>query len=276
MYPGAPLTQNIAPKLLRRHKPDTSGRSNTAMPTTGTPVMHNLLETPIALLAGLLTIASPCILPVMPILLGTSVERPDRVRPLFIIAGFILTFASFALLLGAVSSTVHVAQQALRDTAIALLALSGLLRLWPRPYDWLMAQLQEPLQRMGAAVSPGARAASGNTGGFVLGMSLGAVWTPCAGPVLASILVLVVKAQDLGWSALLLGLYAVGAAIPMLAIIYGGQYMTHRVRLLARHAYRLQQVFGVLVMLTALAIYLQYDVLVYARIAALFPSLKGL
>jgi cytochrome c biogenesis protein CcdA len=94
--------------------------------------------------------------------------------------------------------------------------------------------------------------------------------------VLASILVLVVKAQDLGWSALLLGLYAVGAAIPMLAIIYGGQYMTQRVRLVSRHAYRLQQVFGVLVMLTALAIYLQYDVLVYARVAALFPSLKGL
>ncbi|OXC73747.1 cytochrome c biogenesis CcdA family protein [Caballeronia sordidicola] len=238
--------------------------------------MHNLFETPIALLAGLLTIASPCILPVMPILLGTSVERPDRVRPLFIIAGFILTFASFALLLGAVSSTVHVAQQALRNAAIALLALSGLLRLWPRPYDWLMAKIQEPLQRMGAAVAPGARAARGNAGGFVLGMSLGAVWTPCAGPVLASILVLVVKAQDLGWSALLLGLYAVGAAIPMLAIIYGGQYMTQRVRLVSRHAYRLQQVFGVLVMLTALAIYLQYDVLVYARVAALFPSLKGL
>ena len=63
--------------------------------------MHNLIETPLALLAGLLTIASPCILPVMPILLGSSVDRPSRVRPLFIIAGFILSFASFAMLLGA-------------------------------------------------------------------------------------------------------------------------------------------------------------------------------
>src|ERR1700674_3124732 len=223
--------------------------------------MHNLLETPLALLAGLLTIASPCILPVMPILLGTSADRPDRVRPLFIIAGFSLTFASFAMLLGAVSSTVHVAQQALRNTGIVLLALSGLLRLWPRPYDWLVAHLQQPLQRLWPAVSPGVQTSSGNAGGFVLGMSLGAVWTPCAGPVLASILVLVVKAQDLEWSGLLLALYAFGAAIPMLAIIYGGQYATHRVRLVARHAHRLQQVFGMLVMLTALAIYLQYDIL---------------
>jgi cytochrome c biogenesis protein CcdA len=94
--------------------------------------------------------------------------------------------------------------------------------------------------------------------------------------VLASILVLVVKAQDLGWSALLLTSYAIGAAIPMLAIIYGGHCVTQRVRVVARHAQLLQQIFGVLVMLTALAIYLQYDVLVYARIAAIFPSLKGL
>ncbi|SAL61117.1 cytochrome c biogenesis protein transmembrane region [Caballeronia terrestris] len=238
--------------------------------------MHNLIETPLAFAAGLLTIASPCILPIMPILLGTSVDRPDRVRPLFIIAGFILTFASFAMLLGAVSSSVHVAQQALRNSAIVLLALSGFLRVWPRPYDWAVARLQEPLQRLWPASLTPATTGSGNAGGFVLGMSLGAVWTPCAGPVLASILVLVVKAQDAQWSGLLLALYAIGAAIPMLAIIYGGQFMTQRVRLLARHAHRIQQVFGVLVMLTALAIYLQYDVLAYAWIASFFPALKGL
>jgi cytochrome c-type biogenesis protein len=242
--------------------------------------MHNLLETPLALLAGLLTIASPCILPVMPILLGTSVERPDRVRPLFIIAGFILSFASFAMLLGAVSSQFHVAQEALRNTAIALLGLSGLLRLWPRPYDWLIARLGQPLQGLGAKMNthlaPDALKGNTNAGGFMLGMSLGAVWTPCAGPVLASILVLVVKAQDLGWSALLLSMYAIGAAIPMLAIIYGGQYITKRVRLVSRHAQRLQQLFGVLVMMAALAIYLQYDILAISWIASHFPSLKGI
>ena len=237
--------------------------------------MHNFIETPFALLAGLLTIASPCVLPVLPILLGSSVgpagSTPNRTRPLFIIAGFILSFSAFAMLLGAVSSTVHVAQEALRNTAIALLALSGLLRLWPRPYEWLVAHLQAPLQRMHSAAPKMPKEHAGNTGGFVLGMSLGAVWTPCAGPVLASILVLVVKAQDLGWSALLLLMYAIGAAIPMLAILYGGQYITRHVRVLSRHTQRLQQLFGVLVMLTALAIYLQYDVLITA-LSSLFSS----
>jgi cytochrome c biogenesis protein CcdA len=235
--------------------------------------MHAPLEPLLALLAGLFTIASPCVLPVMPVLLGTAVERPARTRPLFVIAGFVLSFASFALLLGAVSSTVHIAQQALRDTATALLALFGCLRLWPRPFDWLMARMTW-LQSVGSASH--ATSGAGNASGFVLGMSLGAVWTPCAGPVLASILVLVVKAQDLQWSALLLMLYAAGAAIPMLGILYGGQYALRQSRAIARHAQRLQQVFGVLVILTAAAIYFQYDTLVVAYLSSFFPSLKGL
>jgi len=235
--------------------------------------MHNLIETPLALLAGLLTIASPCVLPVLPILLGTAIspsgEAPSRTRPLFIIAGFILSFSAFAMLLGAVSSSIHIAQEFLRNIAIALLALTGLLRLWPRPYEWLVAQLRIPLQRLGS-VSPEPRPSS--TGGFILGMSLGAVWTPCAGPVLASILVLVVKAQDLGWSSLLLLMYAIGAALPMLAILYGGQYMSSQVRVIARYSERLQQLFGVLVIVTACAIYLQYDVLVTVWLSSLFSS----
>jgi cytochrome c biogenesis protein CcdA len=237
--------------------------------------MINPLDTPLAFFAGLLTIASPCVLPMLPILLGTGVNQRDRRRPLYIMAGFILSFASFAMLLGAVSAAVDVAQDVLRNTAIALLALSGLFRVWPAPYEWLIARLP----RWGGPATP--RPAStdrqaGHGGAFLLGVSLGAVWTPCAGPVLASILVLVVKAQDPAWSALLLTLYALGAAVPMLGIIYGGQYATQRVRSVARHAQRLQQVFGVLVVATAAAIYLQYDTLAFAWAAQHLPTLKGL
>ena len=233
--------------------------------------MTNPLDTPLAFLAGLLTIASPCVLPMLPILLGSGVNQRNRRRPLFIVAGFILSFASFAMLLGVVSATIDVAQEVLRNTAIALLALSGLFRLWPAPYEWLIARL--PVR--GASTAP--RGDDGSNGGaFLLGISLGAVWTPCAGPVLASILVLVVKAQDPAWSALLLTLYAIGAAVPMLGIIYGGQYATQRVRSVARHAERLQQVFGVLVVATAIAIYLQYDTLAYSWAARHLPTLKGL
>lgn len=219
--------------------------------------MHNPIEASLALLAGIFTIASPCILPILPILLGTAVAQSSRTRPLFIVAGFVVTFAALGMLLGVVSSSVDLAQGALRNVSIAMLALSGLMQLWPAPYRWLMTRLEGPLQRLG---SGGGNAGPGNVGGFVLGVSLGAVWTPCAGPVLASILTLVAKAQDVSWSATLLLLYAAGAGIPMLAIAYGGQFMRGRVRQVARHTLRLQQFFGLLVVLTAGAIYFQYDV----------------
>jgi cytochrome c-type biogenesis protein len=236
--------------------------------------MHGPIEPLLALLAGVFTIASPCVLPIMPIVLGTSVERPDRTRPLFIVAGFIVTFAALALTLGAVSAVAHVAQHTLRDTAAALLATFGLLRLWPAPFDWLVARL--PVPTFGGAGGAGSnQAASSNAGGFMLGMSLGAVWTPCAGPVLASILVLVVKAQNFEWSSLLLGLYALGAALPMLAIIYGGQYAIRQSRSIARIAPRLQQVFGVFIILSAAAIYFQYDTLAVAALSAHFPTFSG-
>ena len=236
--------------------------------------MNNLIEAPLALLAGVLTIASPCVLPILPILLGTAVTSPDgsqRKRPVFIVAGFVLSFAALGMLLASVSQSAITAHEAMRVVALVLLGLMGMTILWRRPYDWLMARVREPLDRIGASGS-----GSGRLGGFVLGMSLGAVWTPCAGPVLASILVLVATAQDLGWSALLLTLYAIGAGIPMLAIAYGGRFMTTRVRVFARYAMRLQQVFGGLMVVTALAIYFHYDVQFYAWLSNYLPTFKGI
>lgn len=236
--------------------------------------MSNLIEAPLALLAGVLTIASPCVLPILPILLGTAVTTTDgagRKMPVFIVAGFILSFATLGMLLASISQSAITAHEAMRVAALVMLGAMGLAMLWRRPYDWLMARVRKPLDRIGAGSS-----GSGRLGGFVLGMSLGAVWTPCAGPVLASILVLVATAQDIGWSALLLTLYAIGAGIPMLAIAYGGRMMTTRVRVVARYAERLQQVFGGLIVLTALAIYFHYDVQFYAWLSNYLPTLKGI
>jgi cytochrome c biogenesis protein CcdA len=222
---------------------------------------------PIALLAGMFTIASPCVLPLLPIMLGTSVEHTNRLRPLSVVAGFVLAFAGLGIALSLLSNSGALAQEAVRSTSVALLALFGLMRIWPQPYDRLIAWASGPLQRV---ASLGSSAGSGNAGGFLLGMSLGAVWTPCAGPVLASILVLAARAQDLAHSSLLMLGYALGAGVPMLAIAYGGKFAATQVRGIARHAQTLQRVFGVLLLLTALAIYFQYDVLAYAWISSLF------
>lgn len=223
----------------------------------------------LAMLAGVLTIAAPCILPMLPILLGASVAQQDRSRPLFIAAGFVTAFSAFALLFGAFSAAIAVDQETLRDGAIALLMLFGLLMLWQRPLALLTPYLGAVINRASAA---GDRTGPGKLGGLLLGATLGVVWTPCAGPALGAILTLVASARDLGRAGLLLLSYAGGAGVPMLLIAYGGQVATTRVRSLARHAARMQQGFGVLIMLTALAMYTQYDTVLTLWLSDLLPQ----
>lgn len=225
------------------------------------------IDAPLALLGGVLTIASPCVLPILPIVLGGALGEQDRSRPVFIVAGFVIAFSSLGLLLASASQHVVQAHEALRLAGVAVLALAGLAMLWKTPYAWAM----ERLGRLAGAVPDGGPRA-GKLGALLLGVSLGAVWTPCAGPVLAAILVLAAQAQDLGRSTGLLMLYAVGAGVPMLAIAYGGQFTRRHVRSVARHAERLQQVFGVLILATAALFYFQADALLYARLADFIPS----
>lgn len=233
--------------------------------------MSNSIELVLALLAGAATIASPCVLPVLPMLLNAAMPRHGRSRPWLIVAGFIISFSTFAMALGSVSAAIEIAQETLRNLALALLALSGLLRVWARPFDWLVERTR--------ALRSGLRGNLEGNGAvkespFLIGLSLGVVWTPCAGPVLASILALVVRASDPARCALLVSLYAIGAALPMLALIAGGQYMTQRLRVLARHTFAIQRIFGVLVICSAAAMYFQYDALLLARLP--FPTFKGL
>jgi len=230
--------------------------------------MTTLIDAPLALLGGVLTIASPCVLPILPIVLGGTLqdrtEGQRNTRPLFIVAGFVISFAALGMLLASASQHVVLAHETLRYAGLAILAVLGVAMLWKAPYAWLMNHLSALVSR---AMPAGGAERAGNLGGLLLGMSLGAVWTPCAGPVLASILVLVAQAQDLGRSVGLLLLYAIGAGIPMLVIAYGGQFVRTRIRAVARHADRLQQLFGALILATAAAIHFQYDVLLYAHLA---------
>lgn len=230
-----------------------------------TPVIDVVL----AFLAGVLTIASPCVLPVLPMLLSASVGEASRLRPLAIALGFVTAFSGLGIVFGALSSAFGEAHGVIRDAAIVFLLVSGLTRIWPAGFERLMTPFGGAIDRVAGV---GERSGNGLAGGFVLGMTLGVVWTPCAGPVLASILALVAKAQDLQRATALLAVFAAGAAIPMLAIAYGGQFATTHVRRIARHTPRLQQAFGVLVVATAAAMYFQYDTLAVAWLTTLVPT----
>lgn len=227
-----------------------------------------MLEFLFAILAGILTIAAPCTLPMLPILLGASIGRTSQLRPAMIALGFVISFSAVALLLGALTRLFDFDPNVLREAAAILLLGFGLLMLWPAPFEWLSIRLNGWLN-FGAA---GSAQREGALGGLVLGTTLGLVWTPCAGPVLGSILTLVATSKNLAWAGTLLVAYAIGAAIPMLAIAYGGQAATTRVRSLARISPRLQQGFGVIVIAFALAAYFQYDTLIVAWLTGFYPT----
>lgn len=227
-----------------------------------------MLDLLFAVLAGILTIAAPCTLPMLPILLGASIGRSSQLRPAMIALGFVVSFSAVALLLGALTHLFDFDPNVLREAASILLLVFGLLMLWPAPFEWLSI-------RLNGWLDPGAASSvqrEGALGGLLLGATLGLVWTPCAGPVLGSILTLVATSKNLVWAGTLLVGYAIGAAIPMLAIAYGGQAATTRVRSLARLSPRLQQGFGIIVIGFALAAYFQYDTLIVAWLTGFYPT----
>jgi len=222
-----------------------------------------------ALLAGILTIAAPCSLPVLPILLGASIGQTSRARPALIALGFVISFAAVAVAFSVVPELFGIGPDNLRMIAVILLVVFGLLMLWPRPFESLSARFGILASRSDRTA---VRSCSGNIGGFVLGTTLGLIWTPCAGPVLGSILTVIVTSAHIERGALLLLVYAIGAAIPMLAIAYGGQAVTTRVRGVVRIAHRLQQGFGVLVVAFAVAMYFQYDTLITGWLSDFYPN----
>jgi cytochrome c-type biogenesis protein len=227
--------------------------------------MLSMLNLVLALLAGVVTIAAPCTLPMLPILLGASVGQTGKARPATIALGFVMSFSMVALLLGAITRTFDFDPNSLRTGAAVLLAGFGLLMIWPAPFEWLST-------RMGGFGGSTAVSREGLVGGFVLGTTLGLVWTPCAGPVLGSILTVVATSKDTAWASLLLVVYAVGAALPMLAIAYGGQAVTTRVRSIARVAPKLQQAFGIVVIAFAALSYFQYDTLIVSWLTGFYPN----
>ena len=232
-----------------------------------------MIELFLALMAGMLTIAAPCVLPMLPVVLGASIGQSNRWRPVFIASGFATAFWVVGLVFSAASQAAGLSPEMLRDAATGMLLFFGLLMLWPHPFEWLSIRLNGVINRVNTAGTRAVnRVSNNNWSGFVLGLTLGAVWTPCAGPVLGSILTLVATAPATGQAALLMACYSVGAALPMLAIAYGGQYASDRVRQLARNTQRLQKGFGFLVVLVAVATYLQYDTLATVWLSNFYPQ----
>ncbi|MDX2216306.1 MAG: cytochrome c biogenesis protein CcdA [Oculatellaceae cyanobacterium bins.114] len=223
----------------------------------------------LALLGGLLTVLSPCILPILPIIVGRSLQS-HRYGPIALVLGLVGGFALAGSLLGITASWLAQVADLLRTGAIALLLLVGLLALFPTWSYRLLSYL--PLSQWLGRWSKEPHL--GLTGEFWLGTQLGLLWTPCAGPVLGSILVLAAVDHQIGGSFGLLVLYGIGASLPLLAFAYGGRYASRRLLNLRAHSATLQRVGGAIVVTTAIAILLGWDVQIQLWLAPFFPALS--
>jgi len=197
----------------------------------------------IAVGAGVITAISPCVFPVLPILFAAGSSR----RPLAIIAGLVASFATFTLFATWILEQLHLPQDFLRNVAIALLFLLAATLVFPK----VALLVERPFARL-------SRRAPGNDlgGGFLLGASLGLVFVPCAGPVLAAISANAARVH-FGWRTIFITVfYALGAAIPMLIVAYLGENATRRLR---ASVPQLRPILGIVMALAALAIVFNAD-----------------
>jgi cytochrome c biogenesis protein CcdA/thiol-disulfide isomerase/thioredoxin len=220
----------------------------------------------IGFLGGLITGISPCILPVLPVIFfsGTQTARSDSVadaggvatavttkpslsetlRPYRVIAGLVLSFSLVTLLGTALLSLLHLPQDAIRWAGLIALTAIGLGLIFPRFEEIL----EKPFSRI-----PQLQMSQGKSG-FGLGLALGVLYVPCAGPVLAAIVV-AGATGSIGLDTIALTLsFAIGAALPLLFFALAGQRVAERVGSFRRHQRRIRLIGGITMLVFAVAL----------------------
>ena len=219
----------------------------------------------VAFLAGVITAISPCVLPVLPILLAGSATSTDRRRPYAIVAGLVVSFTAFTLAGAALLSALGLPEDLLRTIAIvALLVLAA--SLLSQRVAWLLERPFLFLTR---------RRVGQDSNGFLVGLSVGLVFVPCAGPVLAAVTALAASGEVTFRIVLVTGAYAIGASIPMLAIAIGGQRLGSGMKVVRTHAGAARTAAGVVVGITAIAIALGADQRFTTAVPAYTASLQN-
>ncbi len=169
----------------------------------------------LALLAGLLSTLSPCVLPLVPIVIGTALGE-HRFGPVALAAGLALSFVIIGLFVATIGFAAGLDQDLFRSIAAVLLIVVGGLLLMPR----LQVRLAVAAGPIGnwAQAHAGGFSTGGLGGQFAVGLMLGAVWAPCVGPTLGAASVLAARAENLTNVALTMFAFGIGAALPLLAI----------------------------------------------------------
>ncbi len=215
-----------------------------------------------ALFAGAVSIASPCVLPLLPGVMAYSTEK-SKLTPLAIVSGLVLSFTAMG-----VASSIFGAF--LMEYIDYLKIISGVLIIAMGLY--ILSRTVEDLFLKAWQYLPVSRIArpdvekEGFLGGILLGVSLGIVWIPCIGPMLATILMMVAQQGTVLYGASLLMTYSLGLAIPMLLIAYSSNMVSGKLRDVSKYSAGIRKVAGVI--LLAVGIY-------YLSIMGFLPAIPS-
>jgi len=216
-----------------------------------------------AFLAGAATALSPCVLPVLPVALSAGVTGGHR-RPLGVVTGLVLSFTFAIVALVYVIDALGLPGDLLRNVAIVVLLGFGVSLLVPS----VAARMEAWISRMVPAPQGGKRG-DGFGSGVLVGLSLGVVYAPCAGPILAGVIT-VSASQSLTAGRLGVALaYALGSAAVLYLLMLGGRRLSSR---LTRYAGRLQMAMGAVMVLVAVAMFADYDTRFQTAIANDLPA----
>ena len=169
--------------------------------------------------AGVLSVLSPCVLPLLPVVIASAMHS-HRHGPLALAAGLVVSSTAIGLVFASLGFTWGVDRDMARAVAAALMVAAGLVLLLPRLQD-AFATMSAPLARGADRVVR--RLPPGFGGQLLLGSLLGAVWTPCAGPTLAAALSLAARSESLLRAVVVMLVFGVGAAVPVIALAYGAR-----------------------------------------------------
>lgn len=208
----------------------------------------------LALLEGFALIISPCILPILPIILAGSLEEGKK-RPVGIILGFVFAFALFTFFSKKLVQISGIDLNIVRNVSFGLLIFFGIVMLSGYLTE-KFNQLTQRLATIGSAVTSFIEPSNGFFSGMLFGGLIGLIWTPCAGPILASVIVQTVMQKTTFSSLLIVLSFGFGAALPMLVIALFGRVLIVKFNFLKRRAMLLRRILGAIIIFSVL--YMSY------------------
>lgn len=203
----------------------------------------------VAFISGVLTVFSPCVLPILPIILASGLDGNTR-RIKGVMAGLVVSFTLASLLLATVVRVLGVPADVVRLVAVGLLVIFGLGLVFPKAWEIIQTVIERYWH-----FQPVSSKDAGFVGGFVTGVSLGIVWTPCIGPVVAAVATLAAVSSFSVIAVFIALAYALGTAVPLYFIAKGGSEVGKKLGFIKTKNQEIRQVFGLIILATALLIW---------------------